>query len=87
LPFDLICSFFTRPTATITRSEYERQARFLVDHAREIKALGEELKNEEREHGRTRRWKRNFKELNKQLVILEEMNRELEAKFPQVLQK
>lgn len=83
-PIDLIVSFFTRPKATITKTEYINQARFLAQHAREIKNLGEELKKEERESGRTRRWRRNFKELNKQLLILEDMNQELESKYPQV---
>ena len=84
LPADLIFAFFARPTATITRSEYVQQARFLAQHAREIKLLGEELKKEERESGRSRRWKRNVKELNKQLLVLEDMNQELESKYPQV---
>lgn len=82
-PVDLIRAFLSRPLSTITKSEYMKAARGLAGRAREIKDLGEEIRKEERANGRTRKWKRNFKDLNRELMILEEEHEELESKFPQ----
>lgn len=47
-------------------------------------SLGEELRKEERANGRTRRWRKHFKAVNRELVLLEDDELELEKKFPQV---
>ena len=46
--------------------------------------MGETLKRQEREGGKGRTWKKNFRALNNQLLALEEDETGLELVFPQV---
>lgn len=46
--------------------------------------LAEKLRKEEREGGRSRKWRANFNRLNAQLVALENDERALELVHPQV---
>ncbi len=50
----------------------------------DILALADALKREERERGRSWRWRRNAKALNAQLLVLEEEEHQLEMVYPQV---
>ena len=84
LPVDWIREFIRRPKATITRSQYIDRARDLARRAKDILALGDALKREERERGRSWRWRRNIKALNNQLLVLEEDETQLELVYPQV---
>lgn len=83
LPIDWIRQFIARPRATITRSQYIDRARDLARRARDVGQLADALKREERENGRSWRWKRNIKQLNNQLLVLEEDEQELELVYPQ----
>lgn len=42
------------------------------------------LKREEREQGKGRRWRKNFKLLQNQMLLLEEDEQQLEMVYPQV---
>ena len=84
LPLDWIREFLGRPKATITRSQYIDRARDLARRAKDVRLIAEVLKREEREGGKGRRWRRNFKSLQNQLLVLEEDERQLEMVFPQV---
>lgn len=84
LPIDWIRSWIGRPRATITRSQYIDRARDLARRAKDILALADALKREERERGRSWRWRRNAKALNTQLLALEEDEAQLELVYPQV---
>lgn len=84
LPIDWIREFIARPKATITRSQYIDRARDLARRAKDILALADALKREERERGRSWRWRRNIKALNNQLIVLEEDETQLELVYPQV---
>lgn len=83
LPMDWIREFIGRPKATITRSQYIDRARDLARRAKDILALADALKREERERGRGWRWRRNAKALNAQLLVLEEDEKQLEMVYPQ----
>lgn len=83
LPLDWIRQFIGRPHATITRSQYIDRARDLARRAKDIRMVAEVLRREEREGGKGRRWRKNFKALQNQLVLLEEDERQLEMVFPQ----
>ncbi|KAI3435533.1 hypothetical protein D9Q98_001598 [Chlorella vulgaris] len=83
LPIDWIREFIRRPKATITRSQYIDRARDLARRAKDILALGDALRQEERERGRSWRWRRNIKALNTQLLVLEEDEEQLELVYPQ----
>lgn len=84
LPIDWIRQFIRRPRATITRSQYIDRARDLARRAKDILGLADALKREERERGRSWRWRRNTKALHNQLLVLEEDEAALELVYPQV---
>ncbi|KAK9823563.1 hypothetical protein WJX72_003814 [[Myrmecia] bisecta] len=83
LPMDMIRQFLGRPRSTISRSEYIQKAKRLGIRAREIKDLATKLRKEDREMGRGRKWRKNFRMLNSQLAALEEDETALELVFPQ----
>jgi hypothetical protein len=83
LPIDWIRQFIRRPRATITRSQYIDRARELARRAKDILGLADALKREERERGRSWRWRRNTKALHNQLLVLEEDEAQLELVYPQ----
>lgn len=83
LPLDWIRQFIGRPTKTITKSEYITRARDIARRAKDIRQMAEVLKREEREQGKGRRWRRNFRALQNQLLLLEEDEHQLELVYPQ----
>lgn len=83
LPLDWIRQFIGRPRKTITRSQYIERARDLARRAKDVRAIAEVLKREEREGAKGRRWRKNFKALQNQMVLLEEDEQQLELVFPQ----
>lgn len=72
-----------RPRSTITKSQYTERAKDLARRARDIKDVAEALRRKERESGRSRKWRSNFKALQTQLIVLEEDQEQLEKVFPQ----
>lgn len=83
-PVDLLRQFAGRPRKVITKSEYIRQAKQLGVRANQIKELAMALRAEERSGGgRGRAFKNNVKDLNRQLVQLEEDEETLIQSFPQ----
>ncbi|GAB4820473.1 hypothetical protein N2152v2_007519 [Parachlorella kessleri] len=83
LPLDWIRQFIGRPTKTITKSEYIARARDIARRAKDIRQLAEVLKREEREQGKGRRWRKNFRALQNQMLLLEEDEEQLELVYPQ----
>ncbi len=49
-----------------------------------FRQLAEVLKREEREQGKGRRWRKNFRALQNQMLLLEEDEEQLELVYPQV---
>jgi len=83
-PIDMIREFVGRPRTVITKSEYLRRAQELGQRANEIKELGSALRREQRSGAsRGRQFKNNVKDLNRQLVLLEEDEEELTRLYPQ----
>lgn len=83
LPVDSIMAFVYRPKSTITRSQYQKEARVIAHRSKELKEIAGALRAEERAGGKTRRWKKQVAALNKELILLEEDEVELTAMFPQ----
>ncbi|CAI7798649.1 unnamed protein product [Closterium sp. NIES-53] len=83
LPLSSILSFLRRPRATITRSEYIKEATAIGKKAKEIHELAVTLQQEERSGGKTWAWRRNAKKLQQALFHLEEDEAELRERFPQ----
>ncbi|WIA33236.1 hypothetical protein OEZ86_006379 [Tetradesmus obliquus] len=82
-PIDWIFQYIRRPKAVITKSEYIERARGLAMRAKDIKVTAEMLKRQKREVGRNRHWRSNFKQLQRQLIQLEEDEVVLDSVFPQ----
>mmetsp|Transcript_2284 Transcript_2284/g.6699 ORF Transcript_2284/g.6699 Transcript_2284/m.6699 type:complete len:520 (-) Transcript_2284:178-1737(-) len=83
-PFDMLREFAGRPRKVITKSEYIRRARELGLRAIEIKELASNLRAEERSGAlKGRKYRNTVKELNRQLVLLEEDEEELGRVYPQ----
>lgn len=82
-PIDWIFQYVRRPKSVITKSEYIDRARGLAQRAKEIKSTAEMLKRQDREGGRTRHWRSNFKRLQRELLQLEEDEHVLDSVFPQ----
>lgn len=83
VPVDAIMGFIYRPRTVITRSEYERDARLIAKRSKELAEIAQALRQDERSGGKTRRWKRSVAALNKELILLEEEEAELQELFPQ----
>lgn len=83
LPLDWIRDFIARPKTIISKSQYIERARDLARRAKDIKTVAEALRRQEREHGRSRKWRRNFAALQTQVVVLEEDQAQLELVYPQ----
>lgn len=83
LPLDLIRGFIGRPRSTITKAQYIERAKDLARRARDIRQVADALRRQEREQGRSRKWRRNYAALQSQLEVLEEDQAQLERVFPQ----
>ncbi|CAL9113579.1 unnamed protein product [Musa textilis] len=83
LPLGLIFSFIRRPKAVITRSQYIKGATDLGKKARELKKTIETLHQEERSGSKGRKWRKNLKEAEKELFLLEDDMKALEEMYPQ----
>ncbi|KAL5991449.1 hypothetical protein ACLOJK_012358 [Asimina triloba] len=83
LPLGLIFSFIRRPKAVITRSQYIKEATDLGKKARELKKATQALHQEERSGSKGRKWRKNVKAVEKELLLLEEDVKALEEVYPQ----
>ncbi|KAF1898159.1 hypothetical protein Lal_00032924 [Lupinus albus] len=83
LPLGLIFSFIRRPKAVITRSQYIKEATELGKKAKELKKAAESLHQEERSGSKGRKFRKNVKEVEKELFHLEEDVKLLEEMYPQ----
>ncbi|XP_073153284.1 LIMR family protein At5g01460-like [Henckelia pumila] len=83
LPLGLIFSFFRRPKAVITRSQYIKEATEMGKKARELKKAADALHQEERSGEKVRKWRKNVKTVEKELLLLEEDVKALEEMYPQ----
>ncbi|KAL9315341.1 hypothetical protein ACSQ67_016342 [Phaseolus vulgaris] len=83
LPLGLIFSFLRRPKAVITRSQYIKEATELGKKARELKKAAEALHQEEKGGSKGRKFRKNVKEVEKELFQLEEDVKLLEEMYPQ----
>jgi len=83
LPLGLIFAFIRRPKAVITRSQYIKEATELGKKARELKKAADALHQEERSGSKGRKWRKNMKAVEKELLLLEEDVNALEEMYPQ----
>nr|AYI50066.1 LIMR family protein [Eriobotrya japonica] len=83
LPLGLIFSFIQRPKAVITRSQYIKEATELGKKAKELKKAADALHQEERGGSKGRKWRKNVKAVEKELLQLEEDVKLLEEVYPQ----
>ncbi|KAF1895598.1 hypothetical protein Lal_00041879 [Lupinus albus] len=83
LPLGLIFSFIRRPKAVITRSQYIKEATELGKKAKELKKAAHSLHQEERSGSKGRKFRKNVKEVEKELFQLEEDVKLLEEMYPQ----
>ncbi|KAJ7961237.1 LIMR family protein [Quillaja saponaria] len=83
LPLGLIFAFIRRPKAVITRSQYIKEATELGKKAKELKKATDALHQEERSGSKGRKWRKNVKALEKELLQLEEDVKLLEEMYPQ----
>ncbi|KAG1371533.1 LIMR family protein [Cocos nucifera] len=83
LPLGLIFAFIRRPKAVITRSQYIKEATELGKKARELKKAAEALHQEERNGNKGRKWRKNVKAVEKELLLLEDDTKALEEMYPQ----
>jgi LMBR1 domain-containing protein 1 len=83
LPLGLITAFIRRPKAVITRSQYIKEATELGKKARELKKAADGLHQEERSGAKGRKWRKNVKAVEKELLQLEEDVNLLEEMYPQ----
>ncbi|KAF8394922.1 hypothetical protein HHK36_018861 [Tetracentron sinense] len=83
LPLGLIFSFIRRPKAVITRSQYIKEATEMAKKARELKKAADALHQEERSGSKGRKWRKNVKAVEKELLLLEEDVKALEEMYPQ----
>lgn len=83
LPLGLVFSFLRRPKAIITRAQYIKEATDLGKRAREVKEAAAALQREERSGSKGRKWRKNVKAVEKELLFLEEDVKALEEMYPQ----
>ena len=83
LPMDWIREFISRPRATISRKQYVERAKDLARRARDIQYVAEGMKRQERESGRSRKWRKNYSALQAQVTVLEDDEAQLQRVYPQ----
>ena len=80
----LTCRWFSRPQKTITKTQYIDKAKAIGERAKELAGAALEIKRKEESEGRSRKLRLQTKALNKELLTLEDDERELEKLYPQV---
>uniref|UniRef100_A0A0D6R4Q3 LIMR family protein n=1 Tax=Araucaria cunninghamii TaxID=56994 RepID=A0A0D6R4Q3_ARACU len=83
LPLGLIFSFLRRPKAIISRAQYIKEATELGKRAKEIKEAAAALHREEKSGSKGRKWRKNVKAIEKEVLFLEEDVKALEEMYPQ----
>lgn len=83
LPLSMIFSFLRRPKAIITRSQYIKEATELGKRARDIREVTLALQREERGGKKGRKWRKNVKTVQQELLLLEDDVKALEEVYPQ----
>eukprot|EP00891_Asterochloris_glomerata_P004082 jgi/Astpho2/4082/e_gw1.00063.48.1_t len=83
LPLDLIREFLGRPRSTISKTEYLAKAKGLGQRAKNIMDSAAKLRKQDREGGKNRSWRREYRLLAQQVVALEEDEKALEVVYPQ----
>ena len=83
VPLDWIREFIGRPRSTITKKQYVERAKDLAVRAKDIQYVAEGMKRQQKESGRSRKWRKNFSALQAQVTVLEEDQAQLERVYPQ----
>ncbi|GBG91838.1 hypothetical protein CBR_g53729 [Chara braunii] len=83
LPLDCIFGFLRRPQSLITRSEYVKKATDIAKRSKELNETAQALLKEERSGSKGRKWKKNVRLLQQELIYLEEDEAELAEVYPQ----
>ena len=83
LPLDWIREFISRPKTTITKRQYIDRAKDLARRARDIQYVAEGMKRQQRESGKSRKWRKNYSALQAQVTVLEQDEAQLERVYPQ----
>lgn len=83
LPLSMIFSFLRRPKALITRSQYIKEATELGKRSRDIREVALALQREERSGKKGRKWRKNVKMIQQELLYLEDDVKALEEVYPQ----
>jgi LMBR1 domain-containing protein 1 len=83
MPLDWIREFIGRPRSTITKKQYVERAKDLAVRAKDIQYVAEGMKRQQKESGRSRKWRKNFSALQAQVTVLEEDQAQLERVYPQ----
>ncbi|CAM6129058.1 unnamed protein product [Calypogeia fissa] len=83
LPLSMIFAFIRRPKAVITRAQYIKEATELGKRAKEIREVALALQREERAGSKGRKWKKNVKQVQQELIYLEQDQEALEEVYPQ----
>ncbi|GAX73906.1 hypothetical protein CEUSTIGMA_g1356.t1 [Chlamydomonas eustigma] len=78
-PISWIQEFRSRPRSTITKSEYIRRGRLIAQTAKECVNMAQMLRRQDKD----RRWRSNYKRLEREVNQLEEDEYQLERVFPQ----
>jgi LMBR1 domain-containing protein 1 len=83
-PLDWMHEYVRRPKTVITKSQYLERARLIAQRAREARATGEMLKRQDRAAGgsRPRAWRSALRNLQRDVVALEQDERLLDDSFP-----
>lgn len=76
--------WFSRPQKTITKTQYIEKAKAIGERAKELAGAALDNKKKEETEGRSRKLRLQAKALGKELLILEDDERELEKLYPQV---
>mmetsp|Transcript_285 Transcript_285/g.888 ORF Transcript_285/g.888 Transcript_285/m.888 type:complete len:505 (-) Transcript_285:677-2191(-) len=82
-PVDCIKGYISRPTKTIPKSQYIKMAGELGARAKELVAEAKAVQTQERASGKTRKTRRQVKQLQAQMLELEQDEASLAAAFPQ----
>ena len=82
----MLCVYrwFSRPQKTITKTQYIEKAKAIGERAKELAGAALDNKKKEETEGRSRKLRLQAKALGKELVLLEDDERELEKLYPQV---
>jgi LMBR1 domain-containing protein 1 len=78
------CRFWSRPQKTITKTQYIEKAKAIGERAKELAGAATDLKRQQDSQGRSRKLRTQQKALGKELMALEDEERELEKLYPQV---